>query len=157
MCARALVSTRNSSRRSIAESARMSETDYQMRPPVWDPLEAADYLENCLLSSSLTRWFEGPTPLVSPSQFLGVQPRSIGAVLGEARKALEEPFKAVGERAFYRERKLKRMLFVLIAKSPRRGTQAPGSESASPRPKPCRKLFATIYSSVWSDKQRGCG
>ncbi|KDQ08489.1 hypothetical protein BOTBODRAFT_191754 [Botryobasidium botryosum FD-172 SS1] len=115
-----------------SESARMSEPDFQMRPPFWDPLEAADYLENCLLSSSLTRWFEGPTPLVSPSQFLGVQPQSVSAVLAEARKALEEPFKAPkaqGEALRHLDRNLLALVQSLAENCSRLFTRASGAAS----------------------------
>lgn len=66
-----------------------------MRPPTWDPLDAADYLEHCLLSSPLDSWFEGPLPTVSPSKILAVHPQNISAVLADAKHALKEPFKAV--------------------------------------------------------------
>lgn len=75
----------------VVETSRVTDGQVSdLRAPNFDPLEVSEYLENGLLNSALDKWFVGPLPKVNPSEIHPAPPATMGEMLSEMRKAIEE-------------------------------------------------------------------
>ncbi|KAF8337366.1 anaphase-promoting complex, cyclosome, subunit 4-domain-containing protein [Cantharellus anzutake] len=74
-----------------SESIRANDgSGNELRAISFDPLEALEYLENGLTSSTLDRWFTGPIPPVSPSDVIAQPFDSVKTVIATARSFLNK-------------------------------------------------------------------
>ncbi|KAG8908102.1 hypothetical protein FRB99_000546 [Tulasnella sp. 403] len=74
-----------------AETSRVTDGVVgDLRAPTYDPLEVSEYLECGLLDSPLDKWFLGPVPQSNPSQVKPLRSRTMGEVLADVRKVIED-------------------------------------------------------------------